>query len=248
MKLNIFLLILTFSISSFGIEVLPEEIALSKLPSCPKTVNLWCKVKVENISPTQPFLGAFHAQNKIEKLNRWIKAGKRKKILKLLRKKTTGFILGPNSKFYINDRHHHGLSILKSNLADEEKYLVGKLIADYSFKSENDFWKIMVQENWAFLKDQNFKDLHYEELPSDLSKMEDFPLRSMVSILLDEKGYSKKGIPFEEFRYAEFLSSRLKLNLKNTQESMQKAVEESKAILQTNQGREFMNSLNSFLK
>lgn len=248
MKFKALFLFLIFSPSTFGIEALPKEITLSKLPHCPKHINFWCKVKAEEISPTQPFLGVFHAQKKIDKLDRWIRDGKRKKIIKLLRKKTTGFILGPKSKFYINDRHHHGLSILKSKLANKEKYLVGKLIADYSFKSEQEFWNIMKKQSWAFLKDQNFKELHYEDLPSKLLKMEDFPLRSMVSILLDEKGYGKKGIPFEEFRYAEFLSNKLKFTPENTQESMQKAVEESKIILQTKEGLDFMNSLNFYLK
>lgn len=240
------ILIISLIFPILSLAQLPEHLDFDELPICPKNIETWCKVHVDNVRPTQRNVGFYHMGFRVKEINKMVKKKEKKDIKELQRKKTTQFILGPNEGIFINDRHHYSSALHHSNLKNDQKFVAGQIVQDWSDKKPEKFWTMMVDKNWAFLKDKNFNPIDYTEIPTSLDDLNDNPYRSLVSQVFREHaedGIAKVGIPFEEFFYGEFLKAKGLAPPKNDKRSMKKIRKKAVKILKSEDGVAFMNGL-----
>lgn len=223
---------------------LPIQLRVNDLPICPAHTNGWCKMHVDNVHPTQAQVGMDHMKKRAKKLTQGIgkvREGELTHFLYQQRRKTTQFILGPGDNIYINDRHHFSSAMMNADIPYERKFVVGRIVQDWSDLSPDEFWNSMVKNKWAYLKDVDGKPIHYSALPSRLQDLVDDPLRSFVPELFDSFVVTKLGVPFEEFFYGDFLRSQgFKLSKFKKLEDQIKA---ARKILEKKKGKRFLNNL-----
>ncbi len=232
--MKILFISLLFSINSFAISICP------KIDS-----NGFCFLPMDKIHPTQFTIGYHNANQKMKDINKIFKKKGIEGIKEFINKKPTELIIGPYQKIYINDRHHTSVAILNSDIPNEYKHIKGKIIADLSNLQPSEFWKVMKEKKWTFLKDEKFKIQSPYKLPQHLNLLKDNPYRSMATILIEEDHIIKYGIPFEEFYWAEFFyKHNLRIPLKN-----KNALDEAKPLfvefLKTKAALDFAKSIQS---
>lgn len=114
-------------------------------------------------------------------------------------------ILGPGARLFIVDRHH-----LTRALFDEGVVNVPiRVIADVSDLSNDEFWRILEYRHWTHPFDEEGERCAYENLPKFVGDLVDDPFRSLAGALRRAGGYSKEMSPFSEFRWADYLRSRI---------------------------------------
>lgn len=175
---------------------MPDYLKVEDLPVCPTEVNGRCKIHVDNIRPTQRNIGYTHMERRAKKLNKLFDVNGISPIDDIRKLKTTEFIVGPGNDVFINDRHHFSNALIRSNVPHKQKFVVGKVVANYSSKSEYTFWRMMKLNNWALLLDADFKPIHYETLPKHLLEMNDNPYRSPASRFLKSVNTKACELPF----------------------------------------------------
>ena len=114
-------------------------------------------------------------------------------------------ILGPRFCHYIIDRHH-----LTRALHDEgaEKVPVS-IVADMSVLRLDEFWSTLESCGCAHPFDDEGKRRSYDDIPKTVLDLTDDPFRSLAGALKRAGGYAKEKAPFSEFRWANFLRSRI---------------------------------------
>jgi hypothetical protein len=114
-------------------------------------------------------------------------------------------ILGPESHHYIIDRHH-----LTRALHDEgvEKVPTA-VVADLSALSFDEFWFTLESRSCAHPFDDEGNRRSYGDMPQTVFDLTDDLFRSLSGALKRAGGYAKTKAPFSEFRWAEFLRSRI---------------------------------------
>ena len=114
-------------------------------------------------------------------------------------------ILGPGARHYIIDRHH-----LTRALHDEGVNKVPvSVVADMSTLSFDEFWSTLESSGCAHPFDDEGKRRSYDDMPKNVSDLTDDPFRSLAGALKRAGGYAKDKAPFSEFRWANFLRSRI---------------------------------------
>lgn len=114
-------------------------------------------------------------------------------------------ILGPGAHHYIIDRHH-----LTRALHDEgvEKVPTA-VVADLSPLSFDEFWFTLESRSCAHPFDDEGNRRSYGDMPKTVFELTDDLFRSLSGALKRTGGYAKNKAPFSEFRWAEFLRSRI---------------------------------------
>ena len=114
-------------------------------------------------------------------------------------------ILGPGTRRYIIDRHH-----LTRALHDEGVNKVPvSVVADMSTLSFDEFWSTLESRGCAHPFDDKGKRRSYDDMPKNVFDLTDDPFRSLAGALKRAGGYAKDKAPFSEFRWANFLRSRI---------------------------------------
>lgn len=114
-------------------------------------------------------------------------------------------ILGPGTRRYIVDHHH-----LTRALHDEGvKNVPASIVADMSALSVDEFWSTLESHRWVHPFDAKGKRCSYHDMPKTILGLTDDLFRSLAGALKRAGGYSKDKAPFSEFRWADFLRSRI---------------------------------------
>lgn len=114
-------------------------------------------------------------------------------------------ILGLESRHFILDRHH-----LTRALCDEGVVQVPiSIVANESSLPHDEFWAVLERYYWVHPFDDKGERVSYRNIPKSISKLIDDPYRSLAGALKRAGGYTKDKSPFSEFRWADFLRSRI---------------------------------------
>jgi hypothetical protein len=114
-------------------------------------------------------------------------------------------ILGPRFCHYIIDRHHFTRA-----LHDEgEEEVPVSIVADMSALRLDEFWSTLESCGCAHPFDDEGKRRSYDDIPKTVLDLTDDPFRSLAGALKRAGGYAKEKAPFSEFRWANFLRSRI---------------------------------------
>jgi hypothetical protein len=114
-------------------------------------------------------------------------------------------IFGPNARHYLIDRHHFTLALYEEGIWE----LPVLIVANMSGLSSDEFWKTLEVHNWTHPFDDQGQRHSYDSMPASLDDLIDDPFRSLAGALKRAGGYVKGKEPFTEFRWANFLRSRI---------------------------------------
>lgn len=163
----------------------------------------------QNLHPCQFQVGELVIQNKISTLKKL----KRKGFQEYLKSKVIPVIIGPDQKYWMIDRHHTSLALIKYR---QERSLDGfkvnfEVREDWSNLAFDQFFKRMLDSKYIYSK-RNGGDIDPSELPGNLDQLSDDPFRSLSWLLREAGAYSKVSVPFLEFFWGDFLRKILVLN------------------------------------
>jgi hypothetical protein len=136
-------------------------------------------------------------------------------------------VVRSNHGCYIIDHHH--LCRAYHELGHRSVHICVQ--ADYAAVSLPRFWELMEAAAWVLPQDQFGVRHPYHHLPIDIRGMADDPYRSLVWKLKELGHWQKVNVPFAEFKVANFL--RGKVEIQNTKESFDLAVETTVHLLET---------------
>jgi hypothetical protein len=141
-------------------------------------------------------------------------------------------ILGLESRYFILDRHH-----LTRALCDEGVVQVPiSIVADESALPREEFWAVLERHYWVHPFDDKGERVAYRDIPKSISQLIDDPYRSLAGALKRAGGYSKDKSPFSEFRWADFLRSRI--DSENIAGDFDRALQQAMHLVQSCEARE----------
>lgn len=154
------------------------------------------KIHIEDLHPTQSFLGMREVRIKTRKIDEMDKE-ERKDFLK---KEAVPVIIGPGQKLYSIDHHHLARAVLESG--HEKVYI--QVIADKSEMSAFQFWNWMKMKSYVYLKNEKGQAIEVGALPKSIGAMKNDSFRSLAGEVRDRGGFEKTKKPFMEFEWALF--------------------------------------------
>ena len=155
------------------------------------------------LRPTQLTVGKTEVA---EKRAEWKKLGKKKR-RELLESHWFPGVLGPKQQVYIVDHHHLGLALLEEGV----KSVPVMIQRDFSWLSQDMFWRTMEFNRWAHPYDARGERQAYEAMPDRLDALADDPYRTLAARVRMAGGYAKDATPYAEFLWADYYRRRLKL-------------------------------------
>ena len=159
------------------------------------------KAKPLELRPTQFAVGMREVAWKTDKL----KGLKDKELREFLHERPVP-VVEWGKALYILDHHHLVCACWEAGV--DEVPLERK--ADFSHLGAAKFWEEMRRLGWSHLYDQFGKGPHEPRLlPADVRGLADDPYRSLAWALRRAGGYDKSGTLFSDFKWAEFLRSRV---------------------------------------
>jgi hypothetical protein len=114
-------------------------------------------------------------------------------------------VLGPKGRYYVVDHHHLGLAWLHEGV-DAAKVTVLK---DLSWLEPDIFWRMMEHNQWVHPFNAAGQRRDFDDLPKQLSGLEDDPYRSLAGELRGAGGFAKDTTPFSEFLWADYLRRKV---------------------------------------
>jgi len=177
----------------------------SKCDTSPSAGTI-CHLDPLDFSPTQLMIGyddAYTKQLLIESL-------KKDELEKYLKKNMIPVVMGPGNKYYMTDHHHHVRAMYDANIADDLKKLIANVTDNWSKMEESDFWPQMLVSGyyWPFdPKEHGPLDPAY--LQVNIENIPDDPYRSLATLVEDAGIFSKTGVPFAEFMWANFFRENI---------------------------------------
>jgi hypothetical protein len=118
-------------------------------------------------------------------------------------------------KFYLVD-HHHLVRALYEAMQPQQAGQICipvKLLFDASSLHETYFWKSMHAANWIYLFDhEGGGPKPPQTLPKHIKDLEFDPFRSLAWVVKERHGYLKTNAPFSEYKWANFLRTRIMLD------------------------------------
>ena len=117
-------------------------------------------------------------------------------------------VLGPDERRHIVDRHHLARALQEEGVV---KWPI-IVVADDSRLDRDEFWAALEARNWTHPFDDCGRRRDYSDLPESITDLVDDPYRSLAGALKRAGIYKKDKSPFSEFRWANFLRSRIDRN------------------------------------
>lgn len=128
-----------------------------------------------------------------------------------LKDKDVPVVIGPGGVPYMTDGHHTLRALIESRAADKTAY--GHILANWSGLAPEDFWSRMVANNYVYLRDAAGRAQPPSTLPASLLVMQRDPWRGLAWAVMKAGGFAeKKGVFFQEFRWADYFRDRVKWN------------------------------------
>ena len=165
------------------------------------------------LRPTQMTIGQREVTWRKRKLEKKYEKLDEEEFKEFLKEKAADVIIGPGGKVYIVDGHHHTRALLETDY----NWTYVRVEKDWSSLSEEEFARRMQGPHrgrpYVWLRDENGIQRCFADLPRDISKLKDDPLRSIVFYLTRLKIIQKnENFPwFGEYRIVEWLRPQLKL-------------------------------------
>jgi len=114
-------------------------------------------------------------------------------------------VLGPGGAPYVIDHHHVATALWRAEIKSVPVVLVG----DLTSLSKADFWLTMENNRWTYPYDAQSRRVAFAELRDHVWELMDDEFRSLSASVRDAGGYEKTTVPLAEFRWSDFLRSRL---------------------------------------
>jgi hypothetical protein len=147
---------------------------------------------IPDLHPTQFAVGMRQVGEQKANFQRQIQAGTFQQV-------PIPVVRGPNGITYLIDGHHQTRCLweLKQfNAKCEVK-------RDWSQKPLKEFWKLMVDNKFAFLKSPKFISQHWNKLPTSIAGVVDNAHRSLAGYARGH-AFDRTNVPFAEFFWGEF--------------------------------------------
>ncbi len=185
------------------------------------------KISLLDLRPTQFVLGMKEIEAKISKMKKM----KAKEMASYRKEHVIPVILGPKQETYLIDHHHYLRACWELGI---EEYDLKK-VKDLSHLKEQEFWNLMIKNNWCYLNDQFGMGPHLPSmLPTDIRCLADDPYRSLAWALRELGFINKQNTPFFEFQWAAYLRQNLTIHLKSKSD-FKDAVAEGKKLVRSKQ-------------
>lgn len=166
------------------------------------------EVDMQDVRPTQSFIGYEWANRKYEKFLGF----DRKQLRERVQDDPAPAVLGRDGDVYILDNHHEFYAFKRLGL----KRVLVNIIADYSKMNITEFEQAMVAQNWLYLGDEDgLWTLRFADLPKALEDLRDDPYRTLASCLRRQGGFNKVKQPYIEFQWANALRPHIPLKVLN---------------------------------
>ena len=156
---------------------------------------------IADLHPTQMTIGMREVAIKRE---RWREMDVERRARFLDRRCVPG-VMGPDSRFYITDRHHLAHALYHEGVA----HVPVTIVANLSSLRREVFWSLLERCGWTHPFDDVGRRHRYDDIPNSISNLMDDPFRSLAGEVKRKGGYSKHKAPFSEFRWADFLRAKI---------------------------------------
>jgi hypothetical protein len=114
-------------------------------------------------------------------------------------------VLAPGNRHYVIDRHHLLLALHEEGVSE----IPVSIVANMSGLGFGEFWATLESCNWTHPFDDQGRRCRYDDMPASVDDLIDDPFRSLAGAVKRAGGYAKDKSPFSEFRWADFLRSRI---------------------------------------
>ncbi|MFN9622072.1 MAG: ParB/Srx family N-terminal domain-containing protein [Cyanobacteriota bacterium] len=187
-------------LSLAGVTAVNEaEARPGELPPCDNSTKVTteaaktsqgCRIKIEDLHPTQPTVGMLAVRCKAQKVSRKFKKGKLDDYL-AKEDRFVPLVRGPGGAFYLTDHHHLATGIWNAEIPPQKMVVNAYLISDLSSLSPELFWSKMQADNRAWLRDSSGAAISPAQLPGSISQLTDDPLRTLSAWVRAGCGYIK---------------------------------------------------------
>lgn len=182
------------------------------------------KKHLDELRPTQFAVGMFEVERKIKKLRGF----KEKEIQEFLEAHPVPVVISRDGACHLIDHHHLVRACWEAGIP---KVMI-EVKEDFSHMSDRDFWKELDRLKWTHLYDQFGNGPHDASLlPLTVRGLADDQFRSLAWALREEGGYDKSPVPFCEFKWADFL--RRKVKIERNESGFKQALELALKIAKT---------------
>jgi hypothetical protein len=182
-----------------------------------------CWIAPTSVHPTQFALGLRDVNDK--KITIASIKNNRDALHTYLAQKKVPAVKGPKAKFYIVDGHHTTRALAEAEVS--KVYIT--IIKDYSVMSFTEFFQTLQNENLLWMYDENGqRQTEYDRIPEQITKLKDDPYRSLAENAAEAGAYTKNGVFFQQFKWANYFRPRINRQLVETNYS--EAVRRAKEI------------------
>lgn len=173
------------------------------------------RVDIDFLHPTQFRVGDAEVE---EKQLDFMKMGP-KKLKAYLKSHPCPVVIGPGGVPYVTDEQHRanaGFDAEKTHRAvralreNGQPTMYMKVVANYSHMTQEEFEKAMIENHYCFLNDLG-KERSFKDLPRHVYQMKNDPYRSVAGFV-ERKAYQMTDVYFAQFKVADWLRDRLKMN------------------------------------
>jgi hypothetical protein len=156
------------------------------------------RISLERLRPTQVAVGMLAVAAKREKLAE--RSRRPKKLKRFLAQRPIPAVQGPEGNFHIVDHHHLGLALWQSEI----DCAFVQVIDDLSTMPRARFWSCMEAEGRLYPFDEQGRRISPAQLPASISNLKHDPFRDLAWAVRENGGFQKSGVPYSEFRWAQF--------------------------------------------
>ena len=158
-------------------------------------------VPIRDLTPTQVTVGMREVDIKRQRWRQKSSNG----AVNYLNRHRLPVVLGPNARHYLIDRHHLTLALYDEGISELPVSIVANL-SGYGF---DEFWKTLEDHQWTHPFDDQGRRRPYDDMPTSVDALIDDPFRSLAGAIKRAGAYTKDKAPFSEFRWADFMRSRI---------------------------------------
>ena len=163
-------------------------------------------VSFDLIRPSQGAVGMREVATKVAEVRDL--ARKPDKLGKFLLKEALPVVRGPGGALHLIDHHHLGRALWDTGRREVHV----ETMADLSMLAPAAFWPEMDKRGWLHAYDARGIAIEPSKLPQHVKDLGDDVYRSLAGAIRQRGAFTKTVTPFSEFRWADFLRSRIPLS------------------------------------